>query len=369
MDENLLRAFLCCAAATVLGCTPQAQQPKGDLVVPRPLLSELAGPATSAQVLVLATPHLREVESWDPRMVERLVDALADWRPTMIMVEVMPPADIAAALHGDETARAIAEAYAPATARLGREMQTLLALDSRAAGARSGEILQRSAALDGAARCELVGLLLAAYELPTAALHWSLVPQAARAATTAVPAAIAAELESLRQKADETFAIGAAVARRTGVHQLHGVDDHHDDLYLLTLDPAELQTLTEHPLYEQTAGAKLYAESAQRLQAAAAAGDLLPYYEYLSSPAYLAGDVQTQWGFFLRTGLPSGVDRYRYALWEARNQAIAANIFAHLATRRPQRALVIFGAAHKPFLDAALAQSAIVDLVHPLDVL
>ena len=90
---------------------------------------------------------------------------------------------------------------------------------------------------------------------------------------------------------------------------------------------------------------------------------MLAHYVYLNSAEYAAGDVEAQWRLFLRTELPSGLDRTRLALWDVRNLNIASNVRRVCAKHPGGRVLVIIGASHKPFLDELLAQSLDVTMV------
>jgi len=56
--------------------------------------------------------------------------------------------------------------------------------------------------------------------------------------------------------------------------------------------------------------------------------------------------------FFLQIHLPSGEDLDRIALWENRNLKIAAHLRTISAMHPGERILVIYGIAHKPFLEA-----------------
>jgi hypothetical protein len=96
------------------------------------------------------------------------------------------------------------------------------------------------------------------------------------------------------------------------------------------------------------------AQVRDRRSRAVARGDLLPFYRYINSDAFLESEVRRQWLLYYRTGLASGLDRSRAALWETRNLLMAAHI-RRLTARHPgERVLVLVGASHKPFLDAYL---------------
>jgi hypothetical protein len=122
--------------------------------------------------------------------------------------------------------------------------------------------------------------------------------------------------------------------------------------------------ISQHPLYPEIANSSLYTNQVSSLRKACENGDLLPHYQFLNSPEYLLKDVDTQWGFFLRTRLHSGLDRFRLALWEVRNLNIASNIRRASAQYPGGRILVIVGASHKPFLDSYLLQIADIKLVN-----
>jgi hypothetical protein len=79
--------------------------------------------------------------------------------------------------------------------------------------------------------------------------------------------------------------------------------------------------------------------------------------------AFATADVDAQWGVFLRTHFESGSDRSRLGLWENRNLTIAARIRGVAALHPGGRVLVIYGAAHKPFLEAYLSKMADLRLV------
>ena len=76
-----------------------------------------------------------------------------------------------------------------------------------------------------------------------------------------------------------------------------------------------------------------------------------------------AADVDAQWGVFLRTHFASGSDRSRLGLWENRNLKIAARIRTVAALHPGGRVLVIYGAAHRPFLEAYLSSIADIQIV------
>jgi len=131
---------------------------------------------------------------------------------------------------------------------------------------------------------------------------------------------------------------------------------------------ASFSTFAGNPLLASASKASTYQEAGKRLQECLRTQDLLPQFRFLNSPEYREADVDAQWGVFLRTHFASGSDRGRLGLWENRNLKIAARIKAVAAIHPGKRILVIYGVAHKPFLEAYLAQTADVEIV-PFDAL
>ena len=70
-----------------------------------------------------------------------------------------------------------------------------------------------------------------------------------------------------------------------------------------------------------------------------------------------------QWSPWLRMRLASGVDRLRYGNWESRNARIVANLTDVSSSPRPERVLLVIGAAHKPFVEDLLGRLVHVRLV------
>ena len=323
------------------------------------------------KVLVLGTFHLRHIEKeFKPAILDRLVAALQAFRPDAICVETLPGARVREL----ELRRDVGPLYAQVADDFGGAHVTL--------GKRACEVLgttpekavvkcrERLAALrSGAAkpsaedRAALAMWMLAAYEPASAVVQWSYLDGAARAAQSAVPAELAALLDARAARVDEVYAIGARLARALDLETLDPVDDFEDlDAYAVieaTLD----KEVAGNALLAAVGKAPVYRDATTHLEACVAAGDLLPQYALINSPEYGAADVDAQWGVYLRTHFASRADRTRLGLWENRNLKIAARIRAVAALHPGGRVLVIYGAAHRPFLDAYLSRTADVELV------
>ncbi len=163
------------------------------------------------------------------------------------------------------------------------------------------------------------------------------------------------------------MSIGVALARRLGLERVEAIDDHADKDLFLQFSDQLISELQGNPTFERVMAAPIFAESTRRLDRAVDDGDLLPYYLFLNSTAFGMADVDAQFHAFFRTRLPSGLDRARSAVWEVRNLNIASHIRRVTAMHPGQRALVIIGAGHKPFLDLYLGAMMDVRIVQLRD--
>lgn len=320
-------------------------------------------PAERTTVLVLASEHLRGLEgAFDPSQLAGLLAALEQYRPAVIAVEALPPAEIARlawrAAESEGPEAQILAAFAGAAARYGRAARAALGRSADQAAALADSMLVGDQPLPVPERRRLVLLLLATNDVPSALLQWSYLPRATRGPDSLVPATMADDLSRQLDSPNELVSIGVALARRLGLQRLASIDDHVDDEVGLAtgLNDALGAELETSPVFQELRASAYFADAQRRLAEAAATGDLLPLYRRINSPEFLNEDVAAQWHLFFRTRFPSGLDRTRVALWEARNLAIAGRLRQAMARHPGQRILVVIGAAHKPFLDRYLAQ-------------
>ena len=331
---------------------------------PLAVLRKQTPPARRTQVLVLATFHHGELkDGFRPALVGRLLDRLAAFRPDAIAVEALP-GDAVRALGQEMDAtpvhREVAEGFAAATLELGREAQKALAMDPLEAARQ----LEAGGRPEPGTRGVLVAL--AAYEWPTALLAWSRLSPEARDGMPRIPKDLAVRLDARLAKVNEIQDLALPLASRLGLARLEGVDAFED---LWAIGPV-METLApvvrSDPRFAAARQAPVYRRSRAELASALRRGDLLPVYRFLNSARYASEDAAAQWGVFLRAGLAG---RRREALWEERNLKIAARIRALSARHPGGRILVLYGAAHRPFLEAFLSHCSDLALVRPETVL
>ncbi len=314
------------------------------------------------QVLVLGTIHLRQLgDAFRPGQLTTLLDHLQQWRPDVIAVEAMPPEeierlDLLARETGDSAAAQIRDGFAAGIAERGATIRGRLGIPTRQAAAEQAVSRLADRTEAPADRRQVTALLLAALDEPSAVLQWSYLPPTERHAGDGIDVSDAARLGTLLANSNEKWTIAAALGRRLGLRRLASIDDHVDDevglrsgLYDELQD--ELATSPAVAAYMASPAAQAQAEL---LDSARTALDLWPIYRRINDPTWMRRDVEGQWHLFYRTTLPSGADRRRVALWEARNLNIAGRIRASAAPGG--RTLVVIGAAHKPFLDDYLSE-------------
>ncbi len=362
------------ALATLIPASPlmtaQKAEPAQD---PIARLQELQARDARTRVLVLGTFHLRQLEkTFQPRMMDRLVAALEKYQPDAICIETMPGTRVreyelrreAGLLYGE-----ILDGFAQRHLKLGKQACDLLGTTQEAARKKVQETLRAARAsteqapLSVEARANLILWMLAAYDPSSAILQWSYLSDADKRSQNAITTDLSTQIEAEAAKVNEIPALAVRLGLRLGLDRLEPVDDFEElDDYAEFLDLMEKE-FKGNPLLAAASKAPVYADATARLDECVREGDLFPQYLLLNSPAYAAGDVDAQWGVFLRTRLPGGTDRGRLGLWENRNLKIAARIRAVAARHPGGRILVIYGAAHKPFLDAYLSQTSDIEIV------
>lgn len=342
-----------------------AGQVTGDVI--DSVLAPRVTSALQSEVAVLGTPHLSgHRDRVRPEQLERLLGLLQAFAPTRIAVESLTADEIAMLAEReahDPAAAEIVRMFARGTLELGRLMQRTLAIDRVAAARRAQAILEKSNwAPDDDARLELVAHWLAAFEFNSAALQWSYLPQDVRSRATNLPADARARMDRFLASSNENVLLALVLARRLGLQTIIPIDSQYDGVRTLSAPAEALEELFSDPRRAQMRDAAHAARADGMRDAAFEAGDLLPLYRYMNSREHMAGDA-TQWHWLFAGGNSAGVDRLRYAMWELRNLRQATNILDAAASVRPERLLVVVGAAHKAPVERLLATQLSVKLL------
>lgn len=343
--------------ATVAGCGRASVAPATTRSV-QEQLGPLVSSAFQNEVLVFGTLHLSAFEQLTPAHLRSTLEALARFRPTRIGVEVLSADEVAMleeySAH-DSAAAAILDMFGKRIVSLGEAARVETGTNRIEARATAHELMKRASGLSVAERSQLILLMLAAYEYPSALLQWSYLPPSERA-DSSWPAEIRSELNQALASNNEVSTVALALARELGLQRLHAIDSQYDGARTMAMPRAALEDLFSHPSRGAWRNLEMTAQDETRRERALAGNDLLPYFTWLNSREYMSHDVR-QWEWLFETRHESGLDRFRYAMWELRNQRIATNIIDAAASVRPERLLVIIGNAHKPYLDTALSDT------------
>lgn len=322
------------------------------------------------QILVLGTNHLSQSKDFNVEALNNLIKVLETFKPDLIGVEQMPP-DLLNDI--ENRTKESQESYGKQLSFL-KDIQRNLNLSRREAELKSREMIKQAVAngnnFSVAERKKFVAVLLASYAFNSAVLQWSYLPEADRKEDDLIAAQTVKILNSQVNSKNEIYSLGVRLARNLNLPTVEPIDDLQDEDYLREFFPnlsADLKKPVEKIVSERKFD--VYAESQKSLQAGFKTKDLLPHYLLLNSVEYQKNDIDGQWNLFLRTKIPSGVDRARLSLWEMRNLDIAAKIRRATAFSHGKKMLVIIGAAHKPFLDDYLSRMIDVKIVHLKDLI
>ncbi len=314
--------------------------------------------ADRTRVLVLASPHLSQTKGITTAHLEPLLDCLVRFSPTQIAIESMSPRTLQAMICSRGVYDAVIEQFAHDQVAVADAMQSHYEIDAHESSKLLAEGIE-----DPLRR---IGHLLAAYEFYSALLQWSSLPGDVRE-RAALPDTVKETLNTSLASGNESILIGVALARQLGHVAIHAMDDHLDKDDYLAMIGRLGEELAESQVLDSVMSHPHFAEIKTRLTDAVAAGNLLPFYEWVNSEAYGTLDAQLQWGCWFDMKLGSRLDRTRVALWEVRNLNMVSHIRRLTGEDPGGRVLVIVGAGHKPFFDDYLARMSDLKLVELSD--
>lgn len=315
---------------------------------------------------MLGTPHLADLQpAAQPAQEQRVVEALAQFRPTQVCIEAIPGERI------DEFARhpgrygELLAMFAMDAVRLAPEQQARRALDARTARQRAADLATNDAPTP-AEQALLVSLQLAAFEPWSALLNWSRLDEAGKKAARATLGGPASErLEQLAQSRNEIVRIAIPLARQLGHRHLCAVDPFADELDVAALAD-ELQPMLADPAI---------GENIQRFETWTREGwpggnddALLNSLRRYNGAEFASRDRAVQWDVFMKGAGSHPAGERRLMLWHARNAAIQHELLRAMSGTSGDRTLLIIGAAHRPFLEASLRELPWVTIVDPLSV-
>lgn len=372
-DESMIRVLAILIATTAVtacgkGIPPLAPEPApfpGSVI--ESVLAQQVTPEFQSEVMILGTAHLsRFRDELRPEHLESLLALLESFAPTRIAVETLTANEVAilAERKGHDPAAAeVINLFARRILDSGRTMQQAWGIERVSAERRSLMLLDKGS-LSLKQRRELIGYFLAAYEFDSALLQWSYLSHEDRAQAEALPADIRRSLDRALAQTSEMPWLALPLARRLGLQQIYPIDSQYDGVRTLSFPSESIEELFSDPMLYREGRDPDEESRVERVEKhSLASGDLLPLFLHLNSHEGQLRDVK-QWNRLFGLRHSSGLDRFRYAMWEVRNLLAATNIIDAAASGMPERLLVIVGASHKSYLDRILATQLSVRLVH-----
>jgi len=362
-----MKSLLIAAALTLAAITPAAAQNRA--FDPREFQGRHVGEPT--QILVIATPHLSGTpDSFDPAVLEPLLQRLAAFRPDAIAIEALPGRSIEQMWIYRESYPGVATGYGGRSMALAGISRGLLALDMPQAEAELRRTLAAWPASPTAAeRRRLTALFIASGDPWSALVQWWKLEPSERIADDNISRLLVEQLATYDTPArrNENHLIASRLAVRLGHERVYGMDDQSDDV---APDFEENMTaFMEEPWMAALMGDPAFTPLREAGQHLATPAEALSTYQMLNSPRAGRTDANGQWLNMINRPSPGDVGRQRVAAWETRNLRMAANI-REVAARHPgERILVITGSAHKSWLDAYLSMMSDVEIVDATRVL
>ncbi len=315
------------------------------------------------KVMVFGVWHLdAAADSFKVAWLEPVLCRLRSYKPDVILTEAMPGEqvmglDAYAAYHGK------AGQYGGPTLEMAKTAQTQLQLTAAQALVRADSLAAKGN-LTPAQRRQLAVWFVAAAEPFSATVQWLRLPPAERIAQDGVSASLAKRLNRFIGLRSELTSMAARLAADLGLERLYGAGDHASDV----VQPADadmaaavaaepgLNDLFNH----RTAAFASVPEDTMKLRSA---DQVMPVFKWKNSARFGALDADAQWFSMLRSTKMGRAGRQRVAAWEAQNLQMAVAIREATAPIAGGRALLIVGAAHKPFIEAYLRSFTDVEIV------
>ena len=315
--------------------------------------SLLKGPRSGPynQLLVLGGPHLSGMPAaFRPEQLGPILEKLAGWRPQAIAIEAVSGVQCDFMRRYPDRYKESVESYcwdsAPAARATG--------LDVPSATAAWGRMLATWPATPSAAdRRRLAALFLAGGEGASALVQWLQLSGNERHVGEGLDDTLAARLEALRTRHDESLLIAAALAARLGLERVYAIDDHTADMPVIDEKGYEAAI---SKAWDNPASAKRKAMGAA-LDAKLGQPDvMLAVYRAFNRSDQAQLTFDSDFGAALEEQSPSRFGRGYVGYWETRNLRMSAKIRDMFAVRPGIRGLVIVGASHKPYLESYLNQ-------------
>jgi len=325
------------------------------------LRGSMALPPT--RVIVLGVWHLNGADpAFRTEWLAPVLCRLRAFRPDAVLTEAMPGEqlemlDAFKARHGD------AGQYGGPTLRIAREAQGALRLGPAEALVQA-DALAAAHPRTPAERRWLAALFAAAAEPFSAVVQWMRLAAGERVGGNGVSEALAKDLGRLAAGRGELASVAARTAADTGLERVYGAGDHSNDV-ARPADDAFAAAVAASPgqkaLFNHDTPA-FRAHPADRVRLATEP-EAMQRFRWANSDRFGRLDADAQWFSQVRSRTMGRTGRQSVAAWEAQNMHMATVVREVTAAIPGGRALLVVGAAHKPFVESYLRQLADVEVV------
>jgi hypothetical protein len=322
------------------------------------------------RVLVLGSPHLSGApEDFDPAVLEPILDRLARFRPEIIAVEALSGKSIDALWRYRGIYPEVATTYGGWIMTLASSVRAGLQLDMPEAEMELRRSLAAWPSRPAPENRRRLAALFAASGDPNSALvqWWQLEPDERRA-EDGISRFMFEQMLAFDTRRNENHLIGARLAVRLGIDQVHPIDDHASD-DLIIARQSDLEAFFAQPWFEDLLANPEFAPLRMAASRLRSADEALATYRMLNAKAAGKLDADMQWLSLISRPSPNQIGRVRLAEWETRNLRQVANIREVIARQPGARVLVITGSAHKPWFDTYLGMLSDVEVVDAAKVL
>jgi hypothetical protein len=356
-----MKHFILAAAVTLAAIAPAAAQNRP--FDPREYQGRHVGQHT--QILVIGTPHLSGApDTFDPAVLEPLLERLEAFRPDAIAIEALPGRTIDQLWEWRESYPQAAQSYGGRPMALAGITRGLLGLDMPAADAEVRRTLADwPASPTPTQRRRLAALFVAAGDPSSALVQWWRLDPSERIADESVPRLLVEQLATYDTAArrNENHLIASRLAVRLGHERVYPTDDQSDDA--VPNFEANMTAFMEEPWIAELMADPAFTPLREAGQHLNTPQEALATYRMLNRNATGWTDANGQWLGMINRASPNNVGRARVAAWETRNLRQVANIREVSARHPGGRILVIVGSAHKPWFDAYLSMMSDVEIV------
>lgn len=357
-----MKQLILAAAVTLAAISPAAAQNRP--FDPREYQGRHVGHPT--QILVIATPHLSGApETFDPAVLEPLLERLAAFRPHAIAIEALPGRAIDQMWQYRESYPQVAQQYGGRSMALSGITRGFLGMDMAQADAEIRRTLAAwPASPTPAQRRRLAALFIAAGDPSSALVQWWRLDANERVADDESVSRLLAEqlatYDTIARR-NENHLIASRLAVRLAHERVYPTDDQSDDV--VPNFEQDITAFTEEPWMAQLMEDPSFTPLREAGQRLTTPEEALGTYRMLNGWRAGRTDANGQWLNMINRPSPNSVGRARVAAWEARNLRQIANI-REISARYPGgRILVVVGSAHKPWFDSYLSMMSDVEVV------